>query len=100
MFQPQRDLANMGMFNVDSLHGFDPLLLISIRPSAIRTWSSPIPVVSDHEREAAYARARMVLKAEMEKLVVNHGWVLKISQGELFEDSDSLESRVLFWPCH
>jgi len=79
---------------------FDPLLLISIRPSAIREWSSRIPILSDHEREAAYARARMVLKAEMEKLVVNHGWVLQISQGELFEYSDSLESQVLFWPCH
>ena len=83
------------------LHGFDPQLSISIDPSAIKRsgWSSRIPILSDHEREAAYARARMVLKAEMEALVVNHGWLLHISQGEFFESSDGLGSRILFWPC-
>lgn len=79
----------------ESLHGFDPQLSIRIDPSAIRRWGSSIPILSDHEREAAYARARMVLKAEMETLVVNHGWVLHVSQGELFESSDNPRSRVL-----
>jgi len=77
--------------------GFDPQLSIYINPSAIKSWSSRIPILSDREREAAYARARMVLKAEMETLVVNHGWLLHISQGQdwfhISRPSSQLEPR-------
>ena len=71
-------------------HGLLPQLYIYINPSAIKHWSTRIPILSDHEREAAYARARMVLKAEVEALVINHGWLLHINKGEFFESSDSL----------
>lgn len=84
------------IFDTSTLHGFDPQLFIYIDPSAIKRSSSRIPILSDHEREAAYARARMFLKAEMETLVVNHDWLLHINQGEFFESSDGLGSRVLF----
>lgn len=69
-----------------------PQLSIRIDLSAIERWSPYIPILSDEEREAAYIRARIGLKAEMEKLVVGHNWVVHVSDGEQFYSSDSLGS--------
>ncbi|KIM38643.1 hypothetical protein M413DRAFT_29893 [Hebeloma cylindrosporum] len=58
-------------------------LYIFLKSSGINRYpGSRIPMSSDSEREMAYIRSRVYLKAEMEKLINNHGWVLKTNGAE------------------